>query len=239
MIELLKGNIKEGLGGEEFYESEDGEYIILEKPKEAQYLCSVWISPNMYKYNSYIMIFKNTIENITQVAEWADKSEPYQITSALEKLLGYYSSESEKRIIVGIGRNIHGENLINTLAGRPRRQYDFYEEKTRDASTNVISEKTGVIDDDRSKIGLINDLKYAFSKYKIFPLPGSNISVLKNIIIDRDKCIIPEKYEAYILALAGACRVLKEHPYRKPVDRTRIKALIQSRRFRNPYSKTA
>ncbi|MCQ9206460.1 MAG: hypothetical protein NG740_01045 [Omnitrophica bacterium] len=241
MTELLRGNIKDGLGGKEFYEVEKGEYTILEKPKHStQYLCSVWLSPGIYKFKSYIMVFEKTPGVIRQIAEWADITSPSQIESVFDKLVSYYSYETMQRIMVGVGRNTRGGNLINALAGNPRKQYDLYREKTRDASTGVMEPKAGIIDDDKNRIALIDDLQEAFSNNRIYPLPDSNVDVLKNIIVDKEKYTIPEKYEAYILSLAGAYRVFKEHPHRKPVDRTRIKALIQERRQRlnNPFRRS-
>ena len=226
----IRGDILPDDRGGKFQEAEDGKYLIFKQPmketyidkrcgliKSPQLVCSVWPA---YKFDSYVRIFEKEAKKMSLVAEWTDKVEPYEIVAVIDRLKDYYFPNHN--ILIGIGRNTWGVMVINKLESS-KRYYNLFSETRRDVRSGGTIEEIGILEDDENRTGLIMDLKQALLEWKIDP-PDRYAEALKSIeIIDNDKCIISEKQEANIMSLAGACRMVKEEPYKEPKKRREIK----------------
>jgi len=222
MDEPRRGIITELL---EFNKNEKGPYLVSEgRIRKGQYICVVWLSPDIYRFSSYIMVFKKEPRIIVQVAEWSDKAGFEHISPMLKKLIKYYAPLYIGDIMLGVGRNSFGEQFIDYLRREPENQYYYYTEARRNTVSGVVDDKSGIYCDEKDRIGLIEELKGAVTKAKIYPFSNSQIDALKNIVVDNNKYILPEKDEAFIMALSGAYRMFKDHPYRKPIDEAAQKA---------------
>lgn len=203
----------------EFQEDAKGPYLLREKRLEkAQYMCIVWFSPDRYGFDNYIMIFRKIPEKIIEVAEWSGQAGIPVVKDMLDKLFDYYSGRCSN-ILLGVGRNRSGKQFIDELKRDREHSYNLYRSMIKNTATGVINPEEGICCDDEDKIGLLDRLKYVVTtKIDSFPHDVENIRVVG------DEHSIPKKDEAFIMALAGAYRMFREHPYKKPIDESAKRA---------------
>lgn len=221
-------------GLRQFQEDKEGPYILGEVYKSAQYIAIVWPAVDIRQYDSYVMVFRKEPRAIIQAAEWSGSiDELSQIIRPINELLDYYSRGDKYSILLGVGRNTYGERLLNDHL-KPVGGYHFYHSICRDQASGVTKNKDGVLCEEMDRLGLVEGLKEAFGKAIIHPFPN-HVNVLKNIVVNKGQCHMPEKEEAYIMALAGAYKMYRDYPYRKPIDMRELADLANDMR-RSIYS---
>ena len=163
----------------------------LEKPR-----FFIGVAPTSYginKYDSCVMVFRQEEESLIKEGHWRGREDVSYIVSVIEELVSCLKDVAS-RIKVGVILNNCGKAVRERL--EKKFSYRLYREEG--------SQEYGILIDNIE--GLLEDLKEC--KNDIVLLPNEKTDIFS--MADRQgNEVKPEKHEAYILALAAACRMFR------------------------------
>ncbi len=177
----------------------------------------VWPSSNFYEFNSHISIFeriqkkeseiengklvKYAWEDLQEIGYWWGKESLSHILSMLKKF--YEKYQGRDSLEIGVGRNEFGKALIEMIEKSERRiKNKLYKEPESDKPGISFDSPAGLLE---YLIKMLRGDKITFLSEK-----GDEISkMLREAIGPGGIPNVPKKHEAYIYALAGACKIAK------------------------------
>ena len=183
----------------------------LEKPRFL-----IGVAPTSYginKYDSYVMVFRQEEESLIKEGHWRGREDVGYIVFVTEELVSRLKDVAS-RIKVGVILNNCGKALIERFEKKFSSRL-YREEGSKEYGISIDNIE-----------GLLEDLKEC--KNDIVLLPNEKTDIFS--IADRQgNEVKPEKHEAYILALAAACRMFRFFKNSTPLPK--VAPTYESRRY--------
>jgi hypothetical protein len=143
--------------------------------------------------------------SLVKLEEWSARATIPYIADKLNKIIEYYDY-IPKKTKIGIAKNDYGLALLERL--RRKFSVSLYKDPAREEEGVYLDNIKGLLQD-LEEIGKTNPVFFTDERkdiFKMVSLQGGNIT--------------PERYEAYILALAGACKMFKYYRDKAPIPST-------------------